>query len=59
MHRALEWLKLDYEDYSDLEISYENLEQYPESGPQVIEGYRPDCVDNKLENKASYDIEDW
>ena len=34
VHRALEWLKLNHEDYSDLEISYENLEQYPESVPK-------------------------
>ena len=59
VRRALEWLKLNHEDYSDLEISYENLEQYPESGPPVIEDYRPDWVDNELENKASYEVEDW
>ena len=38
--KALEWLKLNHEDYSDLEISYENLEEYPEAGPPVVAVYR-------------------
>ena len=59
MHRVLEWLELNHEDYSDVEISYENVEQYPELGPPVIKDYRPDWVANELENKASYDVEDW
>ena len=46
----MEWLELNHEDYNDLEISYENVEQYPESGPPVIKDYRPDWVDNELEN---------
>ena len=29
--RALEWLKLNHADYKDLEISYDNLSQYPEA----------------------------
>ena len=32
--RVSKWLKLNHKDYSDLELSYENLEQYPKSGPQ-------------------------
>lgn len=57
--RALEWLKLNHEDYSDLEISYENLEEYPEAGPPVIADYRPEWVEKELENKAVYELEDW
>ena len=32
---ALEWLKLNHSDYYDLEISYRNLDEYPEDGPPV------------------------
>ena len=42
VRRVLEWLELNHEDYSDLEISYENVEQCPESGPPLIEDYRSD-----------------
>jgi len=38
--KALEWLKLNHKDYSDLEISYKNLESYPEDMPPVIIDYR-------------------
>ncbi|KAA1479919.1 hypothetical protein DENSPDRAFT_757329, partial [Dentipellis sp. KUC8613] len=33
---ALEWLKLNHIDYSDLQISYQNLQQYPETLPPVV-----------------------
>ena len=33
---ALEWLKLNHADYADLEISYDNLNAYPEDEPPVI-----------------------
>lgn len=33
---ALDWLKLNHQDYADLEISEENLKQYPEDKPPVI-----------------------
>ena len=59
VHRVLDWLELNHKDYSDLAISYENVEQYPELCPPVIKDYRPDWVANELENKASYDVEDW
>ncbi|KAH7906418.1 hypothetical protein BJ138DRAFT_1016253, partial [Hygrophoropsis aurantiaca] len=38
--RALEWLKLNHVDYAYLEISYNELERYPESGPPVTVEYR-------------------
>ncbi len=36
---ALEWLKLNHADYSDLTISYENLNEYPEDTPPVVVDY--------------------
>ena len=42
--KALEWLKLNHVDYQDLEISYENLERYPEDTPPVSVEYR--CEDS-------------
>ncbi|KZV64794.1 hypothetical protein PENSPDRAFT_587804, partial [Peniophora sp. CONT] len=59
VRRALEWLKLNHEEYSDLEISYKNLDEYPEAGAPVIADYRPDWVEKELENKAVYEMEDW
>jgi hypothetical protein len=38
--KALEWLKLNHDDYADLNISYENLNEYPENGPPVVVDYR-------------------
>jgi len=37
--KALEWLKLNHSDYADLEISYKNLESYPEDSPPVVINY--------------------
>ena len=37
--KALEWLKLNHTDYADLEISYKNLESYPEDSPPVVMNY--------------------
>jgi hypothetical protein len=34
--KALEWLKLNHIDYSDLDISYENLKKYPEDCPTIF-----------------------
>jgi hypothetical protein len=36
---ALEWLKLNHIDYYDLDISYKNLEQYPDHGIPVVVAY--------------------
>ncbi|KAH7905990.1 hypothetical protein BJ138DRAFT_1016916, partial [Hygrophoropsis aurantiaca] len=38
--RALEWLKLNHVDYHKLDISYEELDRYPENGPPVSVEYR-------------------
>ncbi|VDB90195.1 unnamed protein product [Peniophora sp. CBMAI 1063] len=56
---ALEWLKLNHCDYSDLDISYENLNEYPEEGPPVIADWRLPSRDIELENKAVFEMEDW
>ncbi|KAH7906545.1 hypothetical protein BJ138DRAFT_1016023, partial [Hygrophoropsis aurantiaca] len=40
--RALEWLKLNHANYSDLQISYENLKMYSEDMPPVVVDYRHD-----------------
>src|ERR1700720_4528727 len=37
--KDLEWLKLNHRDYADLEISYKNLEFYPEDSPPVVINY--------------------
>ncbi|TFK77894.1 hypothetical protein K466DRAFT_579424 [Polyporus arcularius HHB13444] len=44
---ALEWLKLNHEDYADLEISYENLDAYPEDEPPVVVNYTMSMATNK------------
>ncbi|TFK57749.1 hypothetical protein BDN72DRAFT_907568 [Pluteus cervinus] len=37
---ALEWLKLNHRDYADIEISLENMNEYPEHCPPVIVQYK-------------------
>ena len=44
--RALEWLKLNHADYADIDISYENLAQYPEDEPPVIVNYSQSMASN-------------
>ena len=55
--RALEWLKLNHSDYSDLEISYTNLAQYPEDDPPVSVEYKPSTMNKFPENTSSFDDE--
>jgi hypothetical protein len=50
--RALEWLKLNHVDYTDLEISYEELNRYPEDLPPVSVEYRH-SESNKVEEGTS------
>jgi Helitron helicase-like domain at N-terminus len=56
--RALEWLKLNHPDYSDLEISYDNLSQYPESEPPVSIEYRHSTSNKYAESTSKFDDED-
>lgn len=43
---ALEWLKLNHADYADLQISYENMNTYPEDEPPVIVNYSKSMESN-------------
>lgn len=43
---ALEWLKLNHIDYADLEISYDNINSYPEDEPPVIVNYSKSMESN-------------
>lgn len=52
MARALEWLKLNHGDYADLEISYDELNRYPENLPPVLVEYRHSEL-NKVEEGTS------
>ena len=55
--KALEWLKLNHKDYADLEISYKNLNLYPEDLPPVVINYRH-SVSNKIPEATSvHDME--
>ncbi|KAI0741508.1 hypothetical protein C8Q80DRAFT_1050484, partial [Daedaleopsis nitida] len=44
---ALEWLKLNHSSYTDIDISYENLNDYPEDEPPVIINYTQSMESNK------------
>ena len=55
--RALEWLKLNHSDYSDLEISYSNLAKYPEDDPPVSVEYCPATTNKYPENTSTFDDE--
>ena len=54
---ALEWLKLNHIDYTDLNISYENLNSYPENEPPVQVDYHYKEVTEQAENSAVTKIE--
>jgi hypothetical protein len=49
---ALEWLKLNHADYADLDISYEELNRYPEHVPPVSLHYQHSLT-NKVEEGTS------
>ena len=55
---ALEWLRLNHCDYFDLEISYENLKEYPENSPPVVVDYRESSSNKDPESTAINDIEE-
>jgi hypothetical protein len=54
---ALEWLKLNHIDYHDLEISYDNLNTYPEYGIPVEVNYRHSTT-NKVAEAVSVHNDD-
>ena len=49
---ALEWLKRNHEDYAELQISYKNLEEYPEDVPPIAVDFHPTTHDCNLESRA-------
>ena len=53
---ALEWLKLNHSDYLELEISYKNLDKYPEDSPPVEVGYHYSTTNKDPESTAVNDI---
>jgi len=55
--KALEWLKLNHKDYADLEISYENLNLYPEDLPPVVINYRHSASNKIQEATSVHDME--
>ncbi|KAF9456100.1 hypothetical protein BDZ94DRAFT_1292983 [Collybia nuda] len=55
---ALEWLKLNHLDYLDLEISYNNLEKYPENGPPCVIEYRESNSNKDPESSAVHDMDE-
>ena len=55
--KALEWLKLNHKDYADLEISYKNLESYPEDSPPVVINYRLSATNKIPEATSVHDME--
>ena len=57
--RALEWLKLNHVGYKDLDISYRNVNSYPEDEPPVVVDYHQDYDATKQpESTAVNDIGD-
>ena len=54
---ALEWLKLNHSDYYDLEISYRNLNEYPEDSPPVIVDYHESATNKNPESTAINDMD--
>ncbi|PPR04686.1 hypothetical protein CVT24_011903 [Panaeolus cyanescens] len=56
--QALEWLKLNHAGYYDIEISIENLEQYPEDEPYVSIEYRPSVSNKTPESTSVFDRDD-
>jgi Helitron helicase-like domain at N-terminus/PIF1-like helicase len=53
---ALEWLKLNNCEYEDLEISHENLKQYPDNDIPVIVDYRHSDMNKEPEATAVNDM---
>ena len=54
--RALEWLKLNHVDYSDLEIDYDGLRRdYPEDTPCVSVQYQESLCNKRPESTSVHD----
>jgi hypothetical protein len=55
---ALKWLKLNHQDYFDLQISYKNLKEYPEDMPPVVIDYKESIFNKDPESTVVNDMED-
>ena len=58
MIKALEWLKLNHSDYLDIEISHENMNEYPEDCPPVVVDYHEVNATKDAESMAVNDQEE-
>jgi hypothetical protein len=56
--QALEWLKLNHTDYTDLEIAYDELERYPENSPPVSVEYQHSETTKIEEGTSKFDNDD-
>ncbi|KAH7918707.1 hypothetical protein BV22DRAFT_993513, partial [Leucogyrophana mollusca] len=54
---ALEWLKLNHADYTDLFVDYDQLSRYPEDGPPVVVDYRYADTNKRQEATSVHDQE--
>jgi hypothetical protein len=54
---ALEWLRLNHADYHDLDIAYDNLALYLDSGPPVVVTYRSAVANKNPESASAFDNE--
>lgn len=55
--RALRWLVLNSRVYSDVVVSIDNLDQYPENTPPVSVHYRPKATNKEPESTSVFDTE--
>lgn len=55
---ALEWLRLNHADYSDIQISHENAMQYSEDMPPVSIEYRESITNKVPEGTSVFDQEE-
>ncbi len=55
---ALEWLKLNHSDYHDIEISRENMNEYPEDVPFVGVEYKASVTNKTPEGLSVHDNEE-
>jgi hypothetical protein len=55
---ALEWLKLNHKDYSDIEISHKNLAEYPENEPPCSVEYKALDTNKTAEGTSVHDMEE-
>ena len=55
--RALQWLKANHCDYSNIEISTENLESYSETEPPVSTQYQASISNKAPEGTSVFDTE--